>query len=41
MEVSMPFPESVDGGIIVRDEVGYPTGPFGFILVERMTNEIK
>jgi len=26
IEVSMPFPESVDGGIIVRDEVGYPTG---------------
>ncbi|KAF8230148.1 hypothetical protein L208DRAFT_1438505 [Tricholoma matsutake] len=26
IEVSMPFPETVDGGIIVRDEVGYPAG---------------
>lgn len=32
IEVSMPFPESVDGGIIVRDEVGYPTGSFGLCL---------
>lgn len=29
IEVSMPFPETVDGGIIVRDEVGYPAGSFG------------
>ncbi|KAF9467258.1 amidohydrolase family-domain-containing protein [Collybia nuda] len=26
IEASMPFPETVDGGIIVRDDVGNPTG---------------
>ena len=25
----MPFPDAVDGGVIVRDEGGYPTGLFG------------
>lgn len=29
IEVSMPFPDAVDGGVIVRDEGGYPTGLFG------------
>jgi hypothetical protein len=22
----MPFPEAVDGGVIVRDDIGHPTG---------------
>lgn len=26
MELSPPFPEVVDGGVIVRDSGGYPTG---------------
>ena len=35
LEESMPLPNHVDGGLIIRDEVGAPTGAF-----QRVRNDI-
>ena len=28
LETSMPFPQEVDGGVVVRDELGNPSGEY-------------
>lgn len=33
MEASLPFPNAVEGGVIVRDKLGKPTGIYLFVVV--------
>ena len=38
IETSLPLPEVVDGGIIVRDKAGRPTGELCHFLTEKYSN---
>lgn len=35
LEISMPFPEAIDGGVIMRNESGHPTGKQQLLLLNR------
>ena len=37
IEASLPLPETVEGGIIVRDDSGKPTGMLRFIISPNYT----
>ena len=38
IESSLPLPEVVDGGVIVRDKGGRPTGELCLILIDKYSN---